>query len=212
MINLKISQEGSLVEIIENGISRWRKVNTRDLIQALNESIGVPKKQEKVISPMLPLGTICYTPTIGERQYDLWLYQPAKSIDLLYESRSFKKAGIPAAVYKFTVNNGVLTSTDMWAIIEKPYPSAELYHYPIFNVGNSRLCIGSNRINISEPCDFGRVPDMIAMMPSTHAYPSRNRSGLERDSLYKELQGKKFPNKWLTPANKRMGDLIGGII
>lgn len=210
MIRLEITTEGAFCEIHEDGVSRWRKVNTRDLIRVLNESVGIPRKTERVISPMLPISTIGYMPTVGNiSQYILWLYQPAKSIELLYESRSFPNVGIPAAVYKFSVNNGMLITTDIWAVTEVVSPNTELYHFPVFNIGHDgHLCMGSNRLPILEPYELSRVPDMITMMPSTNAYQSHNKSGLERDSLYKELQGKKFPNKWLTPTNKKLGDKI----
>lgn len=211
MINIRIEETGAYAEVSENGILKWRELTTDALIRCLCSAIGKKTEEINVPSPLLPMGAIGYTAYPHETDmYDLFMFQPITRTTLLYQNRSFDDVGIPAAVYKFEVRNKHV-KTSMWAVeANVPLrPDTPLCHYPVYNVSSETgyLCVG-NVITVNEPWELFKVPGMIQCMPSTNAYVSRNNSGLERDSLYKALQGRDFPDEWLTPADITLGKVL----
>lgn len=212
MINLRLDEDGAYVEIVEKGISQWRHITITDLVHSLNKSIGERVTEEIVTSPVLPVGTIGYTTYSTEKgRYTLTMFREACRSTLLYENRKFKNVGLPATVYRIKVATPYVTNISMWALPKDApiRPETELYCYPVYNVGGTgSLCVGMNRLEASEPWELFKIPSIIEAMPSTNAYPSRNNSGLERDSLYKAIQGKDFPDEWLTPAKITLGNIM----
>lgn len=212
-MNIQLYEDGAYVELTSRRVKHTRHITIPELISCICYSIGQKYEEEKVMTPILPHGTIGYVANLGDREkYTLYMFQPGYRGKALYETRVFEDVGLPSAVFAFRVEGKVLISTYTWAVLSNVKicrPDIPLYHYPIYNVdGSGHLCMGPNRISINEPWELFKAPEIIRSMPFSKAYNSRHNSGLEGDSLLKSLQGKEFPDEWLTPANITLGKIM----
>jgi hypothetical protein len=209
MLNLRISGNGVEVERIVNGVSHWSAVDIQAFMKVLNEAVYNQIEEEVIESPLLPTGTLWYQEYKERKAYTVAMYREPRIAQMTFESRIYQ-VGYPGTVYKFMVTNNVVTNTYMWAVKDRVLkPDTEIFRYPFFNAYDTgRICMGSNHIEIEEPWQLHKMPDILTAMPSNNGLPTSNQSGLTGDSLLKAFEGKQFPNEWLTPLNQKLKNLF----
>ncbi len=208
MLNIRLSENGAEVEIIENGVSYWKSVDVKDLLRVLNESI-IKTAEEAINSPLMPTGTIGYKEFLDRNAYTVLMYRAPRVASISFEGRLYE-VGYPAMVYQFTVSNKVLTRTSIYAVKDNILkPETELFRYPYFNAfEDGRICMGNNHIDIEETWQLHKAPDILSSLPGNNGLTISNQSGLMGDSLLKAVENKPFPNEWLTPMGKTLKQLF----
>ncbi len=210
MIHLFIREDGAFIELEDNGKKEFREVTIHHLIDAFNSAVRDITDEEIFGTPLLPTGTIKYTQSAADpTKYSLYLYREPTIGPITYESRQYV-VGYPAIIYRFRVDNRILSQVRMWAVSDKNLtPDTPIYHYPYFNsYQDGRICIGSNRIPVEEPWQLFKMPDILKAMPSNLGLSTHNNSGLQGDSLLKAVEEKLFPNEWLKPSQKKLRDIL----
>lgn len=209
MLNLRISENGAEVQQVSNGVSHWRRVDIQALIRVFNEAVLEIKEEEVFASPMLPIGTLGYIENKDLNAYSVIMYREPRIAGIIFESRTYE-VGYPGTIYVFTVTNEILTRVSIYAVKDHVLqPETDLYRYPYFNVyQDGHMCLGNNQIKIQKPWLLHKMPDIITAMPTNNGLATSNRSGLKGDSLLKAIEGKPFPNEWLTPTTLKLKNLF----
>lgn len=209
MINLQVRENGVFAEVEIGAVKQFREIKPKQLINLLSKTLYNKIEEEITMTPIVPIGTIQYKENKTNNEYFLAFYKEDRIAPIVYESREYL-VGYPKSLFLFKVCNQMLIEIKAFALkTSNINNNMAVFHYPFFNVyGNGSFCLGGNRISIEEPWHLQRVPDMLTLMPNTHALANNNLSQLKGDSLLKAIENKPFPDKWLKPTNQMLKEIL----
>lgn len=194
-----------------------KTITADDLVNILNLSkINVEKKggELEFKTNLLPhFNTRCIqTKKYKDGREYFVLLRENKPVDFEYFGTVYENVGVPTILFAVVLANNILQGFKIAAVKDKVITEdTQIYYYPFSNVSSptSYACVGGNRISnieIKSTSQLHSMPDMFLSMPNSNDSYGHNESGLEYRPLLKKLSNKKFPDKYLKPANMKYSE------
>lgn len=201
-----------LVEDVENGVHRSKRVS----LQSLTDSIKNSLERSYVSSGLLPPGCLAFQMGV-KGQFITTILHPDRRADITYGGTEYKNFPLPRLVFKFMHQDGARVMRCWMGVVGEgvPTPKTPMYWYPFSNVsGGYHLCTGSNPLPKCKSLHtLGSLPYYILAMPNNNDHFSKNcnKPKLEMRDLMELLKDKDpdyYYSDILIPDKKTVMDFI----
>ncbi len=208
---IHVNSEGKIfVEDIEDGVKKYKTISAETFMECVRNSI----RTSAVKSGIMPAGSFYYA--AGDKDYQkICLEFPARRCDIVYEKTEYKDFPLPRLVFGFSLSGEKILGVSLGVVEEGMLkPKSKMYVYPFSNVGEFRVCCGTNRLpDIKSLHQLSGVMYYIMSMPNNNDHYTRERTelNLELRDLFETLKDKSpddYYKKILVESGKTLEDFV----
>lgn len=197
-INLKITKDGSVFLIEENGpVKREREIEPQSLLTLIEKSLH--NEVTDAYGSRLPKNCVFYgvVERHAQQPTQIVMLERDKCIRPYNHFGAEETVGYPKLIFAYKVQGQhVITTSVVAAKDEVMTPESAVYHFPYANVGASgAICLGSYSYpEVKDISDMSYFPEPFYLIEHTHA---NNGAGQVVREILDQVQEKPFDDELL---------------